>query len=69
MGEMNSISTRPNIVRKKSHQTNLFFFFSFDMVTDILDRAEAVDALCLKFSEVSDNDSPDTTIVRKGKFG
>lgn len=39
------------------------------MVTDILDRAEAVDALCLKFSEVSDNDSPDTTIVRKGKFG
>jgi len=54
-------------VRNKSCQTN--FISSCDRVTGFVDRAEAVDAMCLDFSEVSDNVSPDTVVVRKGNIG
>lgn len=54
-------------VRNKSCQTN--FIFSYDRVTGFVDRAKAVDAICLDFGEVFDNVSPDTVIVRKGNTG
>lgn len=54
-------------VRNKSCQTN--FISSYDRVTGFVDRAEAVDAVCLDFSEVSDKVSPDNVVVRKGNIG
>lgn len=57
-GEMNS---RPKTVRNKSCQTNFLLWEDKRFV----DRAEAVDAVCLHFSDVSDNVSPDTIIIRK----
>lgn len=54
-------------VRNKSCQNN--FISSFDRATGLVDRAEAVDTICLSFSEVSDTFSPDSVVVRKGNIG
>lgn len=54
-------------VRNKSCQTK--FISSSDRVTGFVDRVEVVDAICLHFSEISDNVAPDTVIVRKGNIG
>lgn len=54
-------------VRNKSCQNN--FISSYNRATDLVDRAEAVDAICLNFSGVSDTFSSDSVIVRKRNIG
>jgi len=52
--------------RNKSCQNNLIS--SYNRATGLVDRTEAVDAICPNFGEVSDSVSPDSVIVRKGNI-
>jgi len=49
-------------------ETNLVKITSFPPTTGLVDRTEAVDAICPNFGEVSDSVSPDSVIVRKGNI-